>query len=90
MTIDVFLDTSSSSLHKAGAFNALTTILPETKGLFRNYHTAFRKQNNTETEVPEYTNTTICARHHSGKKWATSPKFSLAMLSGRDSSEAAT
>ncbi|EPL2317482.1 hypothetical protein WJD21_005329, partial [Klebsiella pneumoniae] len=70
--------------------NALTTILPETKGLFRNYHTAFRKQNNTETEVPKYTNTTICARHHSGKKWATSPKFSLAMLSGRDSSEAAT
>ncbi|MCS6055142.1 hypothetical protein LNO13_26420 [Klebsiella variicola subsp. variicola] len=33
-----------------------------------NYHTAFRKQNNTETEVAKYTNTTICARHHSGKK----------------------
>ena len=69
---------------------ALNTILPQTKGLFLKYHTAFRKQNNTETEVAKYTNTTICARHHSGKKWATSPKFSLAMLSGRDSSEAAT
>ncbi|RRF74065.1 hypothetical protein EAO30_15790 [Klebsiella pneumoniae] len=55
--------------------NALTTILPETKGLFRNYHTAFRKQNNTETEVTEYTNTTICARHHSGKSGPLRPNF---------------
>ncbi|UNB80457.1 hypothetical protein MJK72_05340 [Klebsiella pneumoniae] len=66
-------------------------FLPEMKGLFRGYHTAFRKQNNTETEVPEYTNTAICARHHSmGKKWTPLPKISLAVFSGRDSGGAAT
>ena len=46
---------------------ALITILHDTKGLFMNSLSALCKEISTETEVEKYTNTTICALHHSGQ-----------------------
>ena len=46
---------------------ALITILHDTKGLFMNFLSALRKEISTSTEFDNYTNTTICALHHSGQ-----------------------
>ncbi|WP_396287833.1 hypothetical protein, partial [Klebsiella michiganensis] len=46
---------------------ALITILHDTKGLFMNSLSALRKEISTSTEFDNYTNTTICALHHSGQ-----------------------
>ncbi|WMI89808.1 hypothetical protein RB536_19090 [Escherichia coli] len=49
---DVFLDTSSSSLHKAGAFKRAYHYSAGDERPFSELPQAFRKQNNTEIEVP--------------------------------------
>ncbi|MBZ7459106.1 hypothetical protein FMJ29_09005 [Klebsiella michiganensis] len=49
---------------------ALITILHDTKGLFMNSLSALRKEISTSTEFDNYTNTTICALHHSGQNGA--------------------
>ncbi|TLV14095.1 hypothetical protein FE839_17090 [Klebsiella indica] len=46
---------------------ALTTILDDTKGFYMNYYQALSKEMSTKTEFHNYTNTTICALHHSGR-----------------------